>query len=218
MINLLKYIVHYFILLFNRKNVKISFFSKISFNTLFEGYNRVGRNVGLYNSKIGLGSYISKECDFAHTIIGKYCSIGQRVKTIHGIHPTSKFVSTHPAFFSTLNQAGFHFADKCTFNEHKRLYGNYSIVIGNDVWIGNDVRILEGLTIGDGAIIGACSLIVKDVPPYAIVVGIPGNIIKYRFDEKTIKKLIESKWWNWSFKTIKHKRGNFDDISLFLNG
>ncbi len=68
--------------------------------------------------------------------------------------------------------------------------------IGNDVWIGHGVFIKEGVTVGDGAVIAAGAVVVKDVPPYAIVGGSPAKIIKYRFDEKTISKLLELQWWN----------------------
>ena len=70
--------------------------------------------------------------------------------------------------------------------------------IGNDVWLGQDVKILKGVTIGDGAIVAAGAVVTKDVPPYAIVGGIPAKVIKYRFDEETIKELLELKWWDYN--------------------
>lgn len=76
-------------------------------------------------------------------------------------------------------------------------------IIGNDVWIGCNSTILRGVTIGDGAVIGANSLVTKDVPPYAIVVGSPAKILKYRFEEPIIKALLELKWWDVPLSTIK---------------
>ena len=70
------------------------------------------------------------------------------------------------------------------------------IIIGNDVWIGYEAVILSGITIGDGAMIGTRAVVTKDVPPYAIVAGNPAKIIKYRFDDKRIKELLEEKWWD----------------------
>lgn len=61
---------------------------------------------------------------------------------------------------------------------------------------------MSGIKIGDGAVIGVNSLITKDVPPYAIVGGNPGRIIRYRFDEKTIDKLLTIKWWDWDYEKI----------------
>lgn len=69
------------------------------------------------------------------------------------------------------------------------------VEIGNDVWIGDNVVILKG-KIGDGAVIGAGAVVTRDVPPYAIVAGNPARVIKYRFDDETIRKLLKEKWWD----------------------
>ena len=76
-------------------------------------------------------------------------------------------------------------------------------IIGNDVWIGCNSTILRGVTVGDGAVIGANSLVTKNVPPYAIVVGSPAKILKYRFEEPIIKALLELKWWDVPLSVIK---------------
>ncbi len=75
-------------------------------------------------------------------------------------------------------------------------------VIGNDVWFGHESIIMPAVTIGDGAIIGARAVVTKDVPPYTIVAGNPARIIKARFDEKTIKKLLQIAWWDWPIDRI----------------
>ena len=77
------------------------------------------------------------------------------------------------------------------------------VIIGNDVWIGYGATILSGVSIGDGAAIGACSLVVKDVPPYAIVAGNPAQVIRYRFDEETIHKLLKIRWWDWPDQRVR---------------
>ena len=79
------------------------------------------------------------------------------------------------------------------------------VSIGNDVWIGCNAIIKKGIKIGNGAVIGAGSVVTKDVPAYAIVVGNPGKIIKYRFEDSIIKELKEIKWWNWSIEEITKK-------------
>lgn len=76
------------------------------------------------------------------------------------------------------------------------------IIVGNDVWFGYDALIKGGVTIGDGAIIATRAVVVKDVPPYAIVAGNPGKVVKMRFDDKTIERLLHMAWWDWDIEKI----------------
>ena len=91
------------------------------------------------------------------------------------------------------------------------------IRIGSDVWIGNKAMIMDGVTISDGAIIGANAVVAKDVPPYAIVVGNPGQIKKFRFKQEIIEKLLKIKWWEWDEPTIRSRMQDFKDINTFLD-
>lgn len=75
-------------------------------------------------------------------------------------------------------------------------------IVGNDVWIGHEALIMPGVTIGDGAIIASRSVVTKDVPPYTIVGGNPAKIIRQRFDDETIKCLLQIKWWDWPVDVI----------------
>lgn len=117
-----------------------------------------------------------------------------------GIHPSNTFVSTHPVFFSNSKQIDLSFVNKNYFTEI------LPIEIGNDVWIGANVIILDGVKIGNGAILGAGSVVIRDVPDYAIVGGVPAKVIKYRFDKNQIKFLLQDKWWE---KDIKYLCKNF---------
>lgn len=85
--------------------------------------------------------------------------------------------------------------------------------IGNNVWIGDNVTILTGVTIGDGAAIGTGSVVTRDIPPFAVAVGAPARVIKYRFSEKVINKLLDISWWHWNYETIQ-KNKSFFNISL----
>jgi acetyltransferase-like isoleucine patch superfamily enzyme len=141
------------------------------------------------NSQIGDFSYVSYGCIINNCQIGNYCSIARDVKVGLGKHP-SNFLSTSPIFYSLKNPLKKIFAQSQIFTEFEKT------IIGSDVWIGVNAVILDGLIIGDGAIIGANAVVTKNVPPFAIAVGCPAKIIKYRFSENNIQKLLSLKWWN----------------------
>ena len=125
--------------------------------------------------------------------IGKYCSIGEKLVIICDGEHNINNVTTYP--FSEL--------DSDLYKKYGQICKTKGdIIIGNDVWIGYGVTILSGVTIGDGAVIGAKSVVASDVPPYAVVVGNPAKILKYRFDTITIRELLKIKWWNWSKEKI----------------
>lgn len=205
-----------FCTLFFRKGVKAIFFSMIDSRTIFEGSNFVGRYSIIHHSFIGRGTYIGNNCFLCRCHIGRFCSIAQSVKVIQGKHPSSVFVSTHPIFYSLLTPIGRGFVKEQLYDEFIIHKDGYSIKIGNDVWIGTDVHVLEGVSIGNGAIIAAKSFVNKDVPPYAIVGGIPAKIIKYRFSEEEISRLQKIEWWNWEIDKIESNAFKFNNIATFI--
>lgn len=93
---------------------------------------------------------------------------------------------------------------KCLRKEHNVLVlGESDVIIGNDVWIGVEATIMSGLTIGDGAVIGAKSAATKNAEPYAIVAGNPARLIRKGFDEETMQKSLEIRWWNWPIARVR---------------
>ena len=209
----------YYILFYYNKNVKIGKNALLNTKNRFEGYNVIGKNSEISSCKIGLGTYISNNSIIRKAIIGKFCSIGSNVQISLGLHPSDTFVSTHPAFFSTLKPAGFTFANKGIFDEHIYIddHKKYTVEIGNDVWIGNNAIIMDGLKIGDGAIIAAGAVVTKNVLPYAIIGGMPAKLIRFRFSETQIKRLLDIKWWDWDFKKIESNSVSFNNIEPFIN-
>jgi len=165
-------------------NKNISLYAHI-FNTKLGKDVRVAGSILLLNSQIGDFTEISGDqlrlsvSKIRDTEIGKYCSIGENLITL----PYSHFYK---------NASTYYFSRAGSYTLNKRIH------IQNDVWIGSNVLILGGITIHNGAVIGAGSVVTKDIPPYAIAVGNPAKVIKYRFSKALIKKLEKSAWWNKS--------------------
>lgn len=99
---------------------------------------------------------------------------------------------------------------------NSEIRNNEVVIIGNDVWIGANAVILPGVTIGDGAVVAAGAVVAKDVAPYEIVGGVPAKRIRYRFDEDTIEKLLEIKWWEWEHSVIEENIESLFDVNLLL--
>jgi acetyltransferase-like isoleucine patch superfamily enzyme len=90
------------------------------------------------------------------------------------------------------------------------------ITIGSDVWVGRDAVLLGGIAIGHGAIVGAYSVVAKDIPPYAVVVGNPAQILRYRFDPDTIARLLALRWWDWPDGVIAERAAELRDVYALL--
>lgn len=131
--------------------------------------------------------------------IGKYTSVAVGVQFLAGA-------------WSTHGSAGTAYVSNWPFTHIDK----GPIIIGNDVWIGTSAIVLPGVTIGDGAQIGAGAVVTKDIPPYAVAVGVPAIVKKYRFSQEQIKRLLEIQWWNWPREQIDAALPLFEHIELFL--
>jgi acetyltransferase-like isoleucine patch superfamily enzyme len=181
----------------------------IAHNSELEGYNYI-HNAALHKSKFGIYTYVGPNTKISNASIGRFCSIASDVSIGLGIHPSRDFVSMHPSFYSLKNTG----VPLSFLKEQKAVEGK-NIEIGHDVWIGHRAIILDGVKIGHGAAIGAASLVTKDIPPYAIVGGVPAKVIRYRFTDEEIEKLLEFKWWERNEDWIKAHADYFENINLF---
>jgi len=174
---------------------KHSEFYSMTLREIFFKYHKI---------EVGLYSYGAFETRLpAGMQVGRYTSIANDLNVINGSHPIIH-KSTHPFFYNP----DFKYINKLMIKRREKL------IIGNDVYIGSKVTILPKATyIGDGAVIAAGSVVNKNVPPFAIVGGVPAKIIKYRFSENIIKEIIESKWWD---KDIGEIRKDELEFSSFL--
>lgn len=163
----------------------------------------------IYQSNIGAYSYVGQNSFISISSIAKFCSIGPNFMCGWGIHPTDG-ISTSPMFYSTLKQNGFSLSLVNKIKERRE------IQVGNDVFIGANVTVLDGIKIGDGAIIGAGAVVSKDIPPYSIAVGAPIKIIRYRFNDYQISKLLKIKWWDFDEDKLKDVEKMFFEIDKFI--
>lgn len=179
----------------------------------FEGFNSMGKN-SAFSGKMGRFSYMANDCDLFATI-GRFTSIGDHVKSIMFRHPvTYPYVSTSPMFYSTLEQCGTTFAtnelfEECVMADEEE---HSAVVIGNDCWINSYVTIISGVTIGDGAVVLAGAVVTRDVPPYAIVAGVPAKVIKYRYEKQDCDWLLQTQWWNKDEGWLRENWSAFNDI------
>ena len=163
----------------------------------------------LHGVEMGDYSYVAKNSNITNCSIGKFCSIGPNFCCGMGIHPTSG-ISTSPMFYSISHVNGTSLVTSPKVEESRHT------TIGNDVFIGANVTVLDGVTIGDGAVIGAGAVVSKDIPPYAIAVGSPIRIIRYRMTEDQIAAMQRIQWWNWDDDRLQEVEKMFEDIDGFI--
>lgn len=180
------------------------------FNTVLGSNTKVYEPFFLHNVELGNYSYIAKNSNVSNCVIGKFCSIGPNFCCGLGIHPTNG-ISTAPMFYSTAKQNGM------TLSKENKVEESKQTVIGNDVFIGANVTVLDGVTIGNGAVIGAGAVVAKDIPPYAIAIGVPASVIKYRFTSQTVERLNAFEWWNQDEETLLRVEKLFWNVNEFLS-
>ena len=201
---MLKYIIGWLKNVFNPAS---SFFALIDDVSIISKKAKIHRGAKIFNSKIDCYSYITKGSSSVYAEIGKFCSIGHGSSIGLG-HHTSDKLSTSPIFTEKINGTGHSWTNSTLEYPFKK------VIIGNDVWIGSRVMVMGGVKIGDGAVIAAGSIVTKDVPPYAIVAGVPARLIKFRFEMDIINKLLEIKWWDIQQDELK-KNINLFQIKNF---
>lgn len=184
--------------------------SYASRSTRFEGRNRIYENGTVLDSELGLFSYVSRGARVANCSVGRYCCIGPEALVGGlGVHPT-RWISSHPVFYSPRRQTG-----GVTFSPDQHFEERPRVTLGHDVWIGARAVVLDGMKVGTGAIVAAGAVVAEDVPPYAIVGGLPARLLRPRFDAATAARLLALEWWTWPADRLEAAASLFrsDDVA-----
>ncbi len=158
-----------------------------------DDYVSIAHHAQVSESMLGRGTSVGRYSKIRQAQIGRYCSIAWDVTIGAPAHPLNR-ISSHA--FSYRKQFGI--------TDHDEVFPQKTTVIGHDVWIGCSAILISGITVGDGAVIGAGAVVTKDVPPYAIVAGVPARKIRDRFSLELQEILEEAAWWNWSEKRLRN--------------
>lgn len=162
-----------------------------------EPYATYWAGSGRHLVSLGSFSYTHSRLPLS-TRVGRYTSIAKGVKVMGARHP-HEWASTSPVFYNRRLMMETFEQDRGEAPTYRKFdYAPEPVVIGNDVWIGEDVTLGHGVSIGDGAVVASNSVVTRDVPPYAVVGGVPAKVIRQRFDEDTVTELVRSAWWNYS--------------------
>ena len=203
---------------YRKSGIKFHFTSKIFSGSTFEKYTKIGKAT-FFEGHLGQCSYIGEKSKI-YGKIGRFTSIASNVEVITGVHPFKyPYVSTSPLFISNKGQTGLVIVDKCLIDEFKYAdtAKHYSVVVGNDCWLGYKCSLVGGVTIGDGAVVLSHAVVTKDVPPYAIVGGVPAKIIGYRYEEQQINDLLKIQWWNFPIEQIVKDKDLFLNLDKFID-
>ena len=176
-------------------------------DSTFGAYCEVGARTLVSECSFGDYSYIVADADIIYATVGKFCSIAAHTRINPGNHPLERVALNHFTYRSSAYGLG---PDDADFFQWRR---DHHVTLGNDVWIGHGAILLPGVSVGNGAAIGAGAVVSKDVPPYAIVVGVPGRVLRHRFTPEIIAALERIAWWDWEHERLGEGLADFRALS-----
>lgn len=184
--------------LFSGQHIRIGTNVYIDSKSELTGDNLLNDNVRLIHTTLDRYSYVSPNTILVCCKIGRYVSIGPGCVIGTGLHPLTQ-VSTSPFIYNDM------------LFKSRRDEDFMPVVINADAWIGANAVVFGGVTLGIGCVVGAGAVVTKDVPPYAVVAGVPARVMRYRFTEEKIQCLLASKWWLDEPERVKEKFNKNDE-------
>jgi phosphonate metabolism protein (transferase hexapeptide repeat family) len=172
-------------------------------------YTEVAARTKLHEVVLDDYSYVMNDSEAAYTTFGKFCSIAPMTR-IHPVnHPMTRASQSHFTY-----RASWYFADADDDSSLFAWRRAQAVTIGHDVWVGHGAIVLPGRTIGTGAVVGAGSVVTKDVAPYTIVVGNPARLVRARFPDFIVERLLDLAWWDWSHDRLATALPDFRRLAV----
>lgn len=175
------------------------------------GWTDIGPHCSVSESTIGDYSYLASHVNMIWTDVGRFTSIAAQTRINPGNHPTWRVTQHHCTY--RRKQYGFGETEDVDFFGWRAAH---RCSIGHDVWLGHGVVVIAGRNIGTGAVVGAGAVVTKDIPPYAIAVGVPARVVKYRFPPDVVDQLLALAWWEWDRATLEARFHDLLDLDQFL--
>ena len=179
--------------------------------SLLGKWTAIGAQTSLEESSLDDYSYIDHHSILIYTDVGKFSNIASMVRINPGFHPLERPVMHHFTYRSKQYQLAEH--DDETFFNWRAIQ---RVTIGHDTWIGHGAVIMPGITIGNGAVVGSNAVVTKDIPPYAIAVGAPAKVIRFRFPQTISDSLERIAWWEWDHQLLGQRLEDFKDLRMFI--
>lgn len=174
-------------------------------------WTALGPNTSISESSFGDYSYTAGNVSIVWSTIGKFCSIANGTRINPGNHPQWRVTQHHSTY--RRKRYGFDTVDDEEFFGWRK---SHHCSIGHDVWLGTRVIVMPGIKIGIGAVIGAGAVVTKDIGDYEVAVGTPARVIKKRFTDEQIAKLLKSEWWNWDRQALEKRFNDLLSIDEFI--
>jgi phosphonate metabolism protein (transferase hexapeptide repeat family) len=160
-------------------------------DSTFGHYTEVGARTSVAETRFGDYAYVVNDSQIIYATVGKFCSIASHTRINPGNHPLDRVALSHFTYRASAYGLG---EDEAGFFDWRR---RHRVTLGHDVWIGHGAIVLPGVSIGTGAAIGAGAVVTKDIPRFAVAVGNPARVLRFRFTPEVQASLLRIAWWDW---------------------